>query len=106
MSARTKLKLALEASCKGKISTVCSTSGVIAMVSGIEGGGGVEEHVLVLFDNGEYCSVPVTKILETEVSVHQECTVKWHTGKKYKGRVLLIGRLHTKQMSMVPINHF
>ena len=38
----------------------------------------------------------MTKIIESEVSVQQQCTVKWHTGKKYKAKVLLIGKLQVK----------
>lgn len=53
-------------------------------------------HALVSFEDGQICSVPMTKIIESEVSVQQQCTVKWHTGKKYKAKVLLIGKLQVK----------
>ena len=43
------------------------------------------------FDDGEVCSVPLIKVLESTVELDQQCTVKWHTGKKYAGRVLFIG---------------
>ena len=44
------------------------------------------------FDDGEVCSVPLTKVLQPpKVELDQQCTVKWHTGKKYAGRVLFIG---------------
>ena len=49
-----------------------------------------ETYLLVAFDDGEVCLVPLTKVLEPTVELDQQCTVKWHTGKKYAGRVLLV----------------
>ena len=51
-----------------------------------------ETYLLVAFDDGEVCSVPLTKVLQPpKVELDQQYTVKWHTGKKYAGRVLFIG---------------
>ena len=50
-----------------------------------------ERYFLVSFQGGEICVVPSGKVLERNVDVDQECTVRWHTGKKYKALVLFIG---------------
>ena len=57
-----------------------------------------ERYFLVSFQDGDVCSVPRSKILEPAVvEVDQECTVKWHTGKKYMAKVLFIGELHVQK---------
>lgn len=65
---------------------------------GLEVEAAAEQYVLLLFENGDLCSLPLTKVLAMvlepgELSVQQKCTVRWQDGKKYKAEVLLIGKL-------------
>ena len=59
----------------------------------------MERYELLVFENGDICSLPFLKVLEPDpaLSIHQKCTVRWNNGKKYKAEMLLIGKLQAQR---------